>query len=102
MKKGDIILIWFPFSDFSSGKYRPCIIMQVFESDIILCPLTTQNHPKSIKLDSHDLDEGAIAPNSQIKYWKVTTIAKKQVVKTIARLSEDKLKQVTKIFQDFF
>jgi mRNA interferase MazF len=101
MKKGDIVLIWFPFSDFSNGKTRPYLVMQIFENDAILCPLTTQPHKKSIPLNECDIIKGKIAPNSQLKYWKITTIEKTKVLKTIARLSNKKFKNISKVFQEF-
>ncbi len=101
MKKGDIVLIWFPFSNLSHGKSRPCLVMQTFEKDAILCPLTTQSHPKSITISNNDLSAGQIAKKSYLRYWKITTIEKQKIIKTIARLSNEKSKEIGKIFNNF-
>ena len=42
MKKGDIVLIPFPFTDLSGNKNRPAIILIDSEDDVTVCFLTTQ------------------------------------------------------------
>ena len=42
MKKGDIVLITFPFSDLSGSKLRPAIILCTNKLDITVCFITTR------------------------------------------------------------
>ena len=42
MKKGDIVLIEFPFTNLSGAKSRPALILMDFEFDVILAFITTQ------------------------------------------------------------
>lgn len=42
MKKGDIVLISFPFTDISGNKNRPAIILINSDEDITVCFVTTQ------------------------------------------------------------
>jgi mRNA interferase MazF len=42
MKKGDIVLISFPFTDFSGNKNRPAIVLINSDDDITVCFITTQ------------------------------------------------------------
>jgi mRNA interferase MazF len=44
MKKGDIILIPFPFTDHSGLKTRPALVLASSESDIIVAFITLQSH----------------------------------------------------------
>lgn len=42
MKKGDIVLIPFPFSDLSGSKLRPAVVLISTETDVTVCFITTQ------------------------------------------------------------
>jgi hypothetical protein len=42
MKKGDIVLIPFPFTNFKGNKLRPALILVNSETDITVCFITTQ------------------------------------------------------------
>lgn len=42
MKKGDIVLISFPFTDISGNKIRPAIVLINSDDDVTVCFITTQ------------------------------------------------------------
>jgi mRNA interferase MazF len=42
MKKGDIILVPFPFTDFSGSKNRPALILAESELDVTVAFISTQ------------------------------------------------------------
>lgn len=46
MKKGDIVLVPFPFTDLSSTKRRPALILVNDDDDVTLAFITTQLHWK--------------------------------------------------------
>ena len=59
MKKGDIILIPFPFTDLSGSKFRPAVIIIESEEDVTVCFITTQFKWQSefdMKLEPSDLN----------------------------------------------
>ena len=42
MNKGDVVLIPFPFSDFSGAKNRPAVILIETDEDVTVAFITTQ------------------------------------------------------------
>ncbi|MCA1917622.1 type II toxin-antitoxin system PemK/MazF family toxin [Methanospirillum hungatei] len=74
--KGDIIVIPFPFSDLSSVKRRPALVIApVTGDDLILCQITSKYHsdPYSISLHPSDLISGTLKEMSYIRPDKLFT-----------------------------
>ncbi len=98
MKTGDIVLVPFPFSDLSSKKVRPALVIsnKKFKgNDVICCGITSQEVEQSTILNSSDLSQGELPVTSYIKYGKIITIDRKIIRKTVANISSKKLKEVT-------
>lgn len=105
MKKGDIYLVRFPFTDLSASKLRPALVFINFKQDISVCFITTQLSliDESDILVSPDFNTG-INQNSLIKVGKIATISKNLVFGKLGSISEEqlnilnqKLKQVFQI-----
>jgi mRNA interferase MazF len=55
MKKGDIVLVTFPFTDLSSFKRRPALVLFTENDDAILAFITSKisfKHPNDIYIES--------------------------------------------------
>jgi len=92
--KGQVVIINYPFSDFSSQKKRPALVIATPKGqDIILCQITSQNHhgSYSIALDSDDFIQGTLHQKSYIRPNKIISIDKSIVSYTIGSIHKSKL-----------
>ena len=93
LEQGDIVLIPFPFTDLSTTKQRPALVISKSEynkktEDIITCGITSnlQNSDYSILIDNGDLAGGTLPMRSRIKVDKIFTLKQSLVRKTVAKL----------------
>jgi mRNA interferase MazF len=95
MKKGDIVLIPFPFTDLSGTKLRPALVLAVSSADVTVAFITTQTawkEPTDVELQP-DVNTG-IKKASLIRPAKLATIDKTFVIGKIGSLSLNLLDQV--------
>lgn len=92
MKKGDIILVPFPFTDLTGNKLRPAIILISTKIDITVCFITTQFQWKDqydIQLKPSSLN--GLKRESIIRVGKLATIDKDLVLGKLGELEADYL-----------
>ena len=68
--KGDVVVIPFPFSDLSSSKKRPALVLATLKgNDIVLCQITSEARfdEYSIELKENDFKKGKLNINSMIR-----------------------------------
>jgi len=92
---GDIILVPFPFTDQSTSKKRPAVVISSVaynaeRPDLIIMAVTSQIKPTAIigEVIVQGWQEAGLLKPSAIKPV-VTTIEKTLVINTMGRLSED-------------
>lgn len=104
MKKGQIVLIPFPFSDLSSQKLRPALVLchEKNNEDMIICAISSQNIGKNISLNVSDLSSGILPKQSYIRFQKIITIDSSLIQKIVAEVSEKKLKEVLTKVRELF
>lgn len=100
-KQRDIVLIPIPFTDLTSQKKRPAIIISSNaynekNEDIIVVSLTSNVEPRdfSISLTSNDLEEGILKVTSMIRVDKIYTLNKSIVLKKFGRVKPDILLKI--------
>jgi len=97
--KGDVVVLNFPFSDFSGAKRRPAIVVSALDGDdVILCQITTRSKMDkySIKLEQEDFAEGKLSVDSIVRPNKIFTADKNIILYTACKISSAKLDMVTK------
>ncbi len=95
MKKGDIVLLSFPFTDLKGKKVRPDLIIVVSELDVIVAFITTQLKWQSqfdMKLESDNLN--GLKKTSLLRLSKITTLDKDLILGKLGELNQDSLHQI--------
>jgi len=93
--KGDVVVLPFPFTDLSSSKKRPALVLIADESDdIVLCQITSKTNDKSsVFLRTEDLANGQLPVNSFIRTTKLFTADKVLISYKVGSLKKSKLNE---------
>jgi mRNA interferase MazF len=92
MRKGDIVLVPFPFTDLTGSKYRPAVVLVANEKDVTLAFLTSQVKWKEV----HDLelipnDTNKLKTASLIRISKLATLDKLLVEGKLGALNTNEI-----------
>lgn len=107
MKNGEIVIINFPFTDLSSKKLRPALILsnEKFNKskNCILMGIYSKEGLEgfSVKLEQKDLISGKIKKTSFLRFQNIFTLEKRLIIKRIAEIKSDKLDQILDKFQKY-
>ena len=100
-RQGDILLIPIPFTDLSSRKRRPVIVISNDDynqrtDDIVVVAMTS--NPRfvdfSFAISSDDLVEGRLNRPSKVRVDKIYTLSQGIVVRTFGRVNNRVLEQI--------
>lgn len=105
-RQGEIVLIPFPFTDLSTKKKRPVLVLSNEEynkrtEDFIVCGITSniKDIEFSVLIESKDLESGFLPKPSRIKVDKIFTLEQSLVVKRLAKV---KLVIIRRVKQELF
>jgi len=100
-RRGDIVLVSFPFTGLTFAKRRPALVVSpdIFNEineDLILLAVTSQLSPfaHSIPVLPEDCEEGALPRESMVKLTKVFTLSATLVLKRLCHLGDKHLNVV--------
>jgi mRNA interferase MazF len=100
-KQGDILLIPIPFTDLSSQKRRPVIVISNDQynrktSDIVVVAMTSnpQVTEYSLSISSSDLVEGALNRPGKIRVDKIYTLSQTIVARTFGQVDDKTLSRI--------
>ncbi|MEK6926984.1 MAG: type II toxin-antitoxin system PemK/MazF family toxin [Nanoarchaeota archaeon] len=104
-EQGEILIVPFPFSDLSSIRQRPVLVLSKKEDnlnseDIITCGITSnlKDSKYGILIENENLQKGVIPKRSRIKVNKLFTINKSIIIKSLARINLQTWQEVKKEF----
>ena len=101
-KQREIVLVPFPYSDLSSTKRRPVLIVsnddynQTFP-DVVVCVITSKLHKDgySVELENEDLEIGVLPESSIIKAHKLFTIHQDKIIKKFSLIKGECFENVS-------
>ena len=91
--RGDIVVLPFPFSDLSSSKRRPAVVLvSLMGDDVVLCQVTSQTKADrySVAISEADFREGNLNRDSNARPNRLFTADSKIIAYRACRLSEAK------------
>ncbi|TAN42578.1 MAG: type II toxin-antitoxin system PemK/MazF family toxin [Nitrospirae bacterium] len=101
LKQRDVVLIPIPFTDLTSQKKRPAVIVSsdsynATHEDIVVVALTSNIEPRdfSVSVTSDDLEVGILKVPSIIRVDKIYTLNKTIVVQVFGRVTHDILRKI--------
>src|SRR6266478_7117806 len=106
-EQGDIVLIPIPFTDLSSQKRRPVIVISnnqynAKRRDVVVVAMTSNPQPTdySFLISSSDLVKGTLNRSGKIRVDKIYTMSQTMIAKTFGRVSPTTLDRIRTTLQD--
>jgi mRNA interferase MazF len=104
---GEIVLLPIPFTDLSSTRRRPVIVIsndqyQRDTPDMVVVAMTSNPvlTPYSFVITSADLVSGVLNHPGRVRADKVYTLAQSLVVKTFGKVNDVTLNRIRQILED--
>ena len=94
LRQGDIVLVPIPFTDLSSRKRRPVIVVSndaynQSSADVVVVAMTSnpRSVPYSLPITPDDLAEGRLNRPGRVRVDKIYTLAQRIVLRTFGQVS---------------
>ena len=108
-RQGDIALVSIPFTDLSSSKRRPALVISpdsfnTVGEDLVLAAITSHitDDPNAVHLSCADFSEGWLPKKSIVKTTKLFTIHSSLIVKKVCTLTREKTEEILRAVREFF
>ncbi|MCT8338403.1 type II toxin-antitoxin system PemK/MazF family toxin [Methanoculleus sp. Afa-1] len=95
--KGDVVIVPFPFSDLSTVKRRPALVVAVpGGDDVILCQITSQQvrDRYAVGITDTDFTEGTLRKPSNVRPNRLFSASANLILYRAGRLSDQALASV--------
>ena len=94
--KGDVVVMPFPFSDLSSSKRRPALVLaKASDNDVILAQITSRSFydAYAVEIDSNSFENGGLSVPSNIRTNKIFTAEDSIILYKAGKLKLEKFKE---------
>ncbi|MEQ8996354.1 MAG: type II toxin-antitoxin system PemK/MazF family toxin [Coleofasciculus sp. B1-GNL1-01] len=110
VKKGDIVLVPFPFTDLSTTKLRPAVVLWVDSTgdDVTLCFISSQNltrlSPDEFVLDASDSEfsNTGLKVASKVRVTRIVTLERRLITRRIGKLGVNQIQQLNSVMLQAF
>jgi mRNA-degrading endonuclease toxin of MazEF toxin-antitoxin module len=101
LRQGEIVLVPVPFTDLTSHRRRPVVVVsndayQISTADFVAVAMTStqKDEPYSFEITSADLVEGSLNRPGRVRADKIYTLAQSLVVARFGRVSPPVLNRI--------
>ncbi len=108
-RQGDIVLVSFPFTDLTSSKRRPALVLSpdsfnATGEDLVLAAVTSRitDDLHAVRLWRGDFAAGGLPRPSVVKPTKPFTMHSSLIAKRIGALRTDKMEEILRSLRRFF
>jgi len=94
---GDVVVVPFPFTDLTSQKVRPALVLAALvRGDVLLCQITSKpiSHKYFIHVDQADFFDGGLPRQSYFLPQKIVTASSGIVRRRAGKITERKLSDI--------
>jgi mRNA interferase MazF len=91
--RGQVVLVRFPFSDLSSSKLRPALVLATVDySDVLLCQITSKNYGDrdAVEIKQQDFQSGSLPLTSYARPARLFSADEALIARSLAVLTPDK------------
>jgi mRNA interferase MazF len=102
---GEIVLVPFPYADFTKLKKRPALVVGEAEfSNLILCQVTSKarTSKRAIDLTDNDFVDGGLPVESFLRPDKLFTVEPNLIESRLGHLNDSKLSLIKDSVQSLF
>ena len=103
--KGDVVVLPFPYTDFSDAKKRPAVVIARLKgNNIILAQITTNQRDDEdlVSLEKKDFASGSLKSDSFIMVSLIFTADSSRINYKAGQLTQNKIKQIEKKLCEIF
>lgn len=107
--KGDVVLVKFPYTDLSTIKKRPSLVISASwynrtRCDVIVLPISSKlsSSPRrdDYVLSKEDVRLSGLLKDSVVKLGKIMTLEKGFVLRKLGHLPEDTFRKIMRMIND--
>ena len=108
-RRGDVVLVPFPFTDLTSSKKRPAVVISpdsfnAQQQDLVVVAITSQltDSDDAVLLTAPDFSAGSLPKTSIVRPTKLFTMHSTLIIKKVAVLNDLKLDEILSAVRRFF